>query len=158
MLRTSYRPKSCKPQITTLCKNFKTKLKKLYHIRFLNQNYLYEIYFKGILPSILYCIAIWGGCTKTQIDKINTIHIKAARFIKRIKKSIPDTQVLEKANWHSILWYHKRRIACITHKLYYESDPNNNLIKKRNTTRQLRNNLQIQKHSFKSTKFKNSFT
>ena len=88
----------------------------------------------------------------------NTIHIKAARFIQRIKKSVPDHEVLQTANWHSISWYCKRRTACITHKLFNGNDPNKDIITKRTITRNLRSNLLIQKHQFKSMKYKNSFT
>ena len=37
--------------------------------------------FQSIIPSVLYCIAIWGSCTKSIMFKINNIHLKAARFI-----------------------------------------------------------------------------
>ena len=146
-----------KDQTNNICKNFNIKLKNLHKMRFLDQKRIKDIYFKGILPSILYCIAIWGGCLKSDMEKINAVHVKAARFIQRIKKSVPDNKILEHANWRSISWYCKRRTACITYKLFYEMDPNKNIITKRIIDRNLRNNLQIQKHHFKSVKYKNSF-
>jgi len=90
-----------KAHTSKICKNFNTKLKSLYKMRFLNQINLKEIYFKGILPSILYCIAVWGGCSNVEMQKINRIHIKAARFIQRIKKSVPDHDILDNVNWRS---------------------------------------------------------
>jgi len=146
-----------KAHTSKICKNFNTKLKSLYKMRFLNQINLKEIYFKGILPSILYCIAVWGGCSNVEMQKINRIHIKAARFIQRIKKSVPDHDILDNVNWRSIPWYCKRRTACITHKLYHEADPNKDIITKKTSARTLRNNLQIEKQRFNSVKYKNSF-
>ena len=148
---------SWKPQTSKICKNFNTKLKNLYRMRYLDQSHIKEIYFKGILPSVLYCLAIWSGCLSSEMEKINNTHIKAARFIQRIKKSVPDHDVLQKANWRSIFWYSKRRTACITHKLFHGNDPNKDIITKKSITRNLRNNLQIEKHHFRSMKYKNSF-
>ena len=126
-------------------------------MRFLNQQYLKDIYFKGIIPSVLYCIAIWGSCTKSIMFKINNIHLKAARFIQRVKKTVPDSDVLQAANWHSIMWYYKRRTVCITHKLFHGNDPNENLIQKKQISRNLRKNLQIEKRHFKYVKYKDPF-
>ena len=108
------------PHCTKIIKDFKIKLKNLYKMRFLNQKHLRDVYFKGIIPSVLYCIAIWGSCTKVNMDKINSIHLKAARFIERLKKSVPDCDVLYLAKWKSISWYYKRRSMCITHTLLWE--------------------------------------
>ena len=127
-------------------------------MRFLNQKHSRDVYFKGIIPSVLYCIAIWGSCTKVNMDKINSIHLKAARFIERLKKSVPDCDVLYLAKWKSIPWYYKRRSMCITHKLFYGNDPNKNLIERKPINRNLRNILQIKKRQFNYVKYKNSFS
>jgi len=57
-------------------------------MRFLHPPELSEIYFKGILPSVLYSIAIWGIGSNTIIK--TDLNIKAARFINHIKKTIPN--------------------------------------------------------------------
>jgi len=63
-----------------------------------------------------------------MLKKIYRTHIKAARFIQQIKKSVPDQDILDSVNWRSIPWYCKRRTACITHKLYHEADPYKDII------------------------------
>ena len=143
--------------VNKLCRDFKIKLKNLYKMRYLDQLHLKEIYFKAILPPIFYCMAIWSGCSNSLLNNVNSIHIKAARFIQRIKKGIPDSEVLLHANWHSIEWYCKRRVVTITHKLFNETDPNKDIIVKKPITRNLRNNLQIVKDKFKYMKYKRSF-
>jgi len=52
-------------------KSFRTKLIKLFSMRFLHPPELSEIYFKGILPSVLYSIAIWGSCSNSIISTLN---------------------------------------------------------------------------------------
>jgi len=54
----------------------------------IDNNLGHEIYFKGILPSVLYSIAIWGIGSNTIIK--TDLNIKAARFINHIKKTIPN--------------------------------------------------------------------
>ena len=48
---------------------------------------------------------------------INII-IRAARFIMRIKYSVPEEQVLHTCNWNSMEHYYKKSITCKTHKIY----------------------------------------
>ena len=144
--------------VSKLTKNFQSKIKKLYQMRFLQQASLNEIYFKGILPSILYAIPVWGNCSPSLMSEINSIHMKAARFICKIKNTVPQHQVLEQSQWRSISWYYKRRIACVTHKLYYEDTKISTLIKKQPARRVLRNNLQIVQPQFKTMRYKNSFS
>lgn len=138
-------------------KNFRSKLKKLLQMRYLHHSSLKEIYFKGILPSVLYGIAIWGGCSTHLMEKVNEIHIKAARFICKIKKRVPSPQVLDKAGWHKLDWYYKRRVLCITHQLYHNDSCLSSLVQKRTERRSLRNNLVVTQPSFRYVKYKLSF-
>ena len=71
--------------ISETCKNFHAKIKKLYHMRAMSKETLSTIYFQGILPSAIYGILIWGG--SNHLEDVNKLHIKAARFVMRIKKS-----------------------------------------------------------------------
>ena len=61
------------PHIKTLCKRFSARLKKLKHLKGLNENILETIYFKGILPSITYSISVWGSSNSFQT--LEDIHI-----------------------------------------------------------------------------------
>jgi len=52
-----------KPQVKALHIKFGGKLKFLKKLKGLPSSVLQEIYFKEIVPSITYCIAIWGSCS-----------------------------------------------------------------------------------------------
>ena len=143
--------------VSNIMKNYRSKVKKLHQMRFLNAENLREIYFKGILPTVLYAIPIWGSCSTSLINKVNEIHIKAARFICKIKKSTPDSLVIEQAHWQQISWYYKKRVACITHQLYH-NDPDSTLINIKRSERELRNNMKIEQPAFTTMKYRNSFS
>ena len=70
---------------------FFAKLKKLYRI--VSKSTLGTIYKQGILPSVLYRILLWGSCKDTS--DVNNIHIRAARFIMKVKKSVSNELVLK---------------------------------------------------------------
>ena len=61
---------------------------------------LETIYFKGILPSVTYCIPLWG-CSNSFQD-LEDWHIRAALLIHNISPSIPKDEVLSKAKWYSL--------------------------------------------------------
>jgi len=63
-----------KPQVKALHIKFGGKLKFLKKFKGLPSSVLEEIYFKGIVPSIIYCIAIWGSAkllTLTYLTLLN---------------------------------------------------------------------------------------
>ena len=72
--------------VRKVCKSFSQKVKKLYQMRKMPKSALLTIYFQGILPSVLYGIIIWGNCSPLLMLSIEKVHIRAARFIHRIKK------------------------------------------------------------------------
>ena len=107
--------------ISETCKNFHAKIKKLYHMRAMSKETLSTIYFQGILPSAIYRILIWGG--SNHLEDVNKLHIKAARFVMRIKKSVPDNDILRRVKWKPIEYYYKRSIACKVFKIYHGLSP-----------------------------------
>ena len=86
--------------ISQQVKKLSTKLKKLYQMRSL-PSLLNTVYLQGILPSAMYGLSIWGNGSKMHIEKLEDLHRKAARFIHRIKKNVPDDEVLQTAGWNS---------------------------------------------------------
>ena len=87
-----------KNHVAAISKSYRAKFKKLYELRSCNEQHLKSIYFKGILPAVLYCIAIWGSCNNSIMQSLENIHIRAARFIFRTKKNIPSMNVLDKCH------------------------------------------------------------
>ena len=96
------------------------------------------------------------SASMTQVEKI---HLRAARFINRLKRNITDNNVLSLCNWKPIEWYYRRRIVCITHSIYNTTDetPLSFLIKKRVGRHATRNSLSLTQPSYKYTNYKASF-
>ena len=140
-------------------KAFSLKVRKLYQMREMPKSTLLSVYFQGILPSVIYGIIIWGNCSSTLMNSIEKIHVRAAKFIHRIKKSTPDTAVLEKVKWKPIVHYYKRSLACKAYKIYngLSSPLLTDLLKKSESTRVTRNAFKVDLPSFKYVDFKRSF-
>ena len=147
---------SWEPHISNVCKKFNAKVKKLFKLRIMSTNVLNTIYFQGILPAALYSILIWGS--STHLPDVNKIHIKAARFIMKIKKDIPDHMVLQHAGWKPIDHYYKRSLACKAYKIYngLSPDPLNCLLTKSHA-RKNRNLFKTELPKFNYVPFKKSF-
>ena len=82
---------SWKPQVKAPHIKFGGKLKFLKKFKALPSNVLEEIYFKGIVPSITYCIAIWGSCSPSTFYTLEQLHLKAAKLVCKLPTKTPDT-------------------------------------------------------------------
>ena len=67
-------------------------------------------------------MAIWG--TGPSLEPIEPVHKRAAEIIHKLPKSTHADIVLEKANWKTVDYIYKRRLACLTHKIYNNKCPN----------------------------------
>ena len=104
------------------------------------------LYFKGILPSALYGIAVWGSCAPETLQNLENVHIRAARLIHKIHPSISKSDVLQIANWKSVGYMYKRRVACLTHQALYDKElpaDIQDIITIQSTTRNMRDNLKL---------------
>ena len=81
---------SWKLQINSIRKSFCTKAKKLKNLKYLSQNFLEEIYFTTVIPTVTFAIAAWGTCSQTLFEESENIHVKAARVIKRVLTNLGD--------------------------------------------------------------------
>ena len=145
--------------VRKVTKSFSVKVKKLYQMRGMPKSTLSTIYFQGILPSVLYGILIWGNCSNALLSSIEKVHIRAARFIHRIKKSVPDIYVLSSVKWKEIIYYYKKSIACKVYKIYNNlSSPLLSGLIKKSTARGNRNSFKIDQGNFTFVDYKQSFT
>ena len=139
-------------------KMFSLKVRKLFQMKDMPKSTLLTIYFQGILPAVLYGILIWGNCSQTLMNSIERTHVRAARFIFRLKKSTPDLAVLNTANWKPISYYYKRSVACKAYKIYYGlSSPLLSDLLQKSTRRATRNALKVDLLTFKYVDYKRSF-
>ena len=109
------------PHIKSISAIFNAKLNKLKQMRTFDHTSLETIYFNGILPGVTYCISL-RGCSNSLQDMEDS-HIRAARLIHNISPSIPKHEVLSKANWYSLSYLYKKRLACIPYQVYYNLAP-----------------------------------
>ena len=116
-----------------------------------------SIYFKAILPSTTYCISLWGS--SHLLSELDDSHIRAARLINNLSPSIPKHEILHKANWNSLFYLYKKRLACIAYQAYYEQTLSaiTKLFCKHTTNYNLRDNLKIQLIHSNSKVLQNSF-
>ena len=137
---------------------FGSKIKKLFRMKSFSTKTLQTVYQQGILPSILYGIKVWGSCNTNLLQDIESLHIKAARFVKRINKRTADSDVLKIAKWNNIAHYYKRSVAIKTHQIYYKTAPTqlHSLIRPK-TGRATRNLQGVTLPSFKYSQYKTSF-
>ena len=93
--------------VKSLSKRFSARVKKLKHLQGLDNHILESIYFKGIIPSITYSIALWGSSKSLQT--LEDIHIRADLFF-NIKESTLNTEVLAKTKWSPYHTFTKREL------------------------------------------------
>ena len=150
---------SWEAHVQSTSKNFSGKIKKLFQMRSLPASTMSTIYHQGILPSVLYGISIWGNCSPNIMARLENLHIRAGRFIKKVKKSVPDNLVLQHIGWCPLTTYYKRSLACKTYKILnnLSSPLLDNLITKTTSTRVTRNSLKVDPPKYRYVDYKRSF-
>ena len=84
-------------------KHFSQKVGALKRMRQLPPKVLEEIYFKSIIPAVIYGIVVWGNCSSAMLNSLNPIHDRAARLIH-------DQDDLQSLNWLPLSYFYKRRL------------------------------------------------
>ena len=107
-----------KPQIKMFLSKFGGKLKFLKSMKGLPTCVLEEIYYKGIVPSITYCIAVWGSCSLYLFNDQKHLHIKAAKLIHNLPSGTPDCDALKRAKWKPLSYIYKWRLASIMYQVH----------------------------------------
>ena len=110
-----------KSQVKALHTKFGGRLKLLKKFKTLLSSVLEEIYFKGIVPSITYCIAIWGSCSPPTFYTLEHLHLKAAKLVYKLPTETPDTDVLDLVKWKPLVYVYKRRLASVMYQIYHNS-------------------------------------
>ena len=96
------------PHVSEVKKSFITKLELLKRSRFLPKNVLRDFYFKVILPSVKYCLILWGSCCNSDmLDAVERLHCRAARIIFNLPKDMASSEVLKYDHWSSFFTYYK---------------------------------------------------
>ena len=149
---------SWSPHIKMANSNFNAKISKLKQMKTFNRSTLESIYFKGILPSVTYCISLWGSCN--LLADLQDSHIRASRLIHNISICAPKHKVLSVTKWSCIHHMYKRRLAYIAYQAFYNLAPDeiNGLFTNHETSYNLRDNLRFDLKCSKSKALHDSFT
>ena len=84
---------------------------------------LEEVYYKGIVPSVTYCIAIWRTCSISIFNNLEQLQIIAAKLIYKIPSETPDLGILRIANWKHLNYIYKRRLATLMNQVKAKTLP-----------------------------------
>ena len=147
--------------VSVVKKGFVDKLNLLKRSRFLPKNMLLDLYFRVIMPSIVYGISVWGGLTnKEGFKALEALHCRAARIIFELPWEMSNADVMKKANSSSLAFMYKISLAKLMYKICNNLTPdamsaiikNNDNIKRY----QLRKKLKIDVPRFNTNYMRNS--
>ena len=110
--------------LTDVKKNFVNKLNLLKRSSFLSRNALLDLYFKIILPSVLYGLVVWGGCPNAELlHSLEVLHRRAARIIYNSPRDMPTLEVYRHSNWNTLTLYYKLRLIKLLHSVFIGQAP-----------------------------------
>lgn len=107
--------------IDSVKKHFTQKVGPLKRMKILPKKSLEEIYFKSLIPSITYSISVWGNCSPSAMNSLNSIHARASSIINNLQPSLADNICLSKSNWLPFSYFYKKSILTLMHKVYFET-------------------------------------
>lgn len=96
--------------VQIVCKSFNKKLGVLNKIKFLPKSTLETIYFKTIIPSVLYGVAVWGSCSSALLEKLERIHARAARLIYNLPRETTINDLRNLKGWSPLSHFYTKRI------------------------------------------------
>ena len=109
---------------TDVKNNFVNKLKLLTRSSFLSRKAPLDVYFKKILPSVLYGLVVWGGCPNTDLLRsLEVLHRTAARVIYNLPYDMPTEEVYRHSNWNTLTLYYKLRLIKLLHSVFIGEAP-----------------------------------
>ena len=147
--------------VSVVKKGFVDKLNLLKRSKFLPKNMLLDLYFRVIMPSIVYGISVWGGLTnKEGFKALEALHCRAARIIFELPWKMSNADVMKKANWSSLAFMYKISLAKFMYKIHNNLTPDamSAIIKNNDNTKryQLRKKLKIDVPRFNINYMRNS--
>ena len=103
---------------------FVNKLNLLKRSSFLSRNALLDLYFKIILPSVLYGLVVWGGYPNAELlHSLEVLHRRANRIIYNLPRDIPTEEVYRQSNWNTLTLYYKLQLIKLLHSVFIGEAP-----------------------------------
>ena len=127
--------------ILNITKSFNSKLAFLKRISFLPQTVMEEIYFKTIIPSVVYGMLVWGTCLESKLSPLEKLHARAAKIVCKLGRETSSYQAIITTGWMKLSYIYKKRIGTFMHDCYYKTtDPRVANLFEKDTARSTRNN------------------
>ena len=145
--------------LTDVKKSFVNKLNLLKRSSFLRREVLLDLYFKVILPAVLYGLVVWGGCVNAeQLNSLEVLYCRAARVIYNLPRDMPSAEVYQYTKWSTLNYLYKLRIIKLFYRVVNGEAPAalSHLAKKARISYSLRRNNNIVVPRFNSYFVKNS--
>ena len=113
------------PHKLELKKSFAKKLGLLKTSRFLSRSVRQDLYFRVILPSVVYGLKLWGSCCNSDLfQSLERLYCRAARLIFNLPKDMASAEALQRDQWPTLSIYHKSAISAICfHKAFHDRLP-----------------------------------
>ena len=129
------------------------KLNLLKRSSFLRREVLLDLYFKVILPAVLYGLVVWGSCVNLEV-----LHCRAARVIYNLPRDMPSAEAYQYTKWSTLNYLYKLRIIKLFYRVVNGEAPAalSHLAKKARISYSLRRNNNIVVPRFNSYFVKNS--
>ena len=109
--------------VNELIKSYTKKLNLLRSMHFLPVKPRTDFYFKVILPSVTYGIAVWGSCGSMLFTELEKIHVRAAKIIYKLDWLTPSEEVLQRVNWHTLKTAYITRMLVLTYTSFHGTAP-----------------------------------
>ena len=91
---------------------------------FLSRNAQLDLYFKIILPSVLYRLVVWGGCPNTDLLQcLESLYRRAARILYNLAQYMHTDEVYRHSNWNTLIFYYKLRLIKLFHNVFVGEAP-----------------------------------
>ena len=108
------------PHKLELKKSFAKKLGLLKTSRFLSRSVRQDLYFRVILPSVVYGLKLWGSCCNSDLfQSLERLYCRAARLIFNVPKDMASAEVLQRDQWPTLSIYCKSAIFICFHKALF---------------------------------------
>ena len=108
------------PHMLELKKSFAKKLGLLKKSRFLSRSFRQDLYFRVILPSVVYGLKLWGSCCNSDLfQSLERLYCRAARLIFNLPKDMASAEVLQRDQWPTLSIYCKSAIFICFHKALF---------------------------------------
>ena len=89
-------------------KSFVNKLNLIKRSSFLGKEALLDLYYKVVLPAVLYGLIVWGGCANAeQLNSLESLHRTAARMIYNLPYDMSSADVYRHSNWSTLSHMYK---------------------------------------------------